>query len=136
MTFQKGQSGNPTGRPVGIPDRRTELRRRLESRSDDLIDSAIDRALQGDSGLMRALLGRLVAPAKAETLPASFTLPEGSLTDQANAVMQAVSAGVIAPSTGGELLSALGQVAKIREADEVLSRVEALERKAEIHVSR
>jgi hypothetical protein len=40
-------------------------------------------------------------------------------------VMQAVSAGVIAPSTGGELLSALGQVAKIREADEVLSRVEA-----------
>ena len=95
-----------------------------------------NRALQGDSGLMRALLGRLVAPAKAETLPASFTLPEGSLTDQANAVMQAVSSGVIAPSTGGELLTALGQVAKIREADEVLSRVEALERKAEIHVSR
>ena len=30
--------------------------------------------------------------------------PEASLTDQANAVMQAVSAGVIAPSTGGELL--------------------------------
>ena len=62
--------------------------------------------------------------------------PEASLTDQANAVMQAVSAGVIAPSTAGELLSALGQVAKIREADEVLSRVEALERNAEIHVSR
>ena len=43
---------------MGIPDRRTELRRRLESRSDDLIDFAIDRALQGDSGLMWALLGR------------------------------------------------------------------------------
>lgn len=129
MTFHKGQSGNPAGRPVGIADRRTELRRRLESRSDDLIDSAIDRALQGDSGLMRALLGRLVAPAKAETLPASFTLPEGgSLTDQANAVMQAVSAGVIAPSTGGELLSALGQVAKIREADDLVDRIERLER--------
>ena len=136
MTFQKGQSGNPAGRPVGIADRRTELRRRLESRSDDLIGPAIDRALQGDSGLMRALLGRLVAPAKAETLLASFTIPEGSLTDQANAVMQAVSSGVIAPSTGGELLTAIGQVAKIREADEVLSRVEALERNAEIHVSR
>ena len=69
-----------------------------------------------------------MAPAKAETLPAPFTLPEGSLTDQANAVMQAVSAGVIAPSTGGELLSALGQVAKIREADDLMDRIERLER--------
>ena len=69
-----------------------------------------------------------MAPAKAETLPAPFTLPEGSLTDQANAVMQAVSAGVIAPSTGGELLSALGQVAKIREADDLVDRIERLER--------
>lgn len=128
MTFQKGQSGNPAGRPVGILDRRTELRRRLESRSEDLIDSAIEQALQGNSGLMTALLGRLVAPAKAETLPATFTLPEGSLSDQATAIMQAVSSGVIAPSTGGELLAALGQVAKIREADELLRRVESLER--------
>jgi len=79
---------------------------------------------------MRALLGRLVAPAKAETLPASFTLPEGSLTDQAHAVMQAVSSGVIAPSTGGELLTALGQVAKNREAEELVQRIERLERAA------
>ena len=136
MKFQPGQSGNPAGRPKGIIDKRWALRKRLEDASEILVDEAIKRAIEGDSGLMRALLGRLVAPAKAETLPTSFTLPEGSLTDQANAVMQAVSAGVIAPSTGGELLSALGQVAKIREADEVLSRVEALDRKAEIHVSR
>lgn len=136
MTFQKGQSGNPAGRPVGIPDRRTELRRRLESRSEDLLDSAIEQALQGDSGLMRALLGRLVAPAKAETLPATFTLPEGSLSDQATAIMQAVSSGLIAPSTGGELLSALGQVAKIREADEIVERVEVLERDAAIYAGR
>ena len=128
MTFQKGQSGNPAGRPVGIPDRRTELRRRLESRSEDLLDSAIEQALLGDSGLMRALLGRLVAPAKAETLPASFALPEGSLSDQATAIMHAVSSGLITPSTGGELLAALGQVAKIREVDDLLLRVESLER--------
>lgn len=121
---------------MGIPDRRTELRRRLESRSEDLLDSAIEQALQGDSGLMRALLGRLAAPAKAETLPATFTLPEGSLSDQATAIMQAVSSGLIAPSTGGELLSALGQVAKIREADEIVARVEVLERNAAIYAGR
>lgn len=51
--------------------------------------------------------------------------PEGRLTDHANAVMQAVSAGVIAPSAGGELLSALGQVGKDRDADDLLQRTEA-----------
>lgn len=128
MKFKQGQSGNPAGRPKGIIDKRWALRNRLESASETLVDQAIKRAMDGDSGLMRALLGRLVAPAKAETLPATFTLPEGSLSDQATAVMRAVSAGLIAPSTGGELLAALGQVAKIREADELLRRVESLER--------
>jgi len=128
MKFKQGQSGNPAGRPKGIVDKRWALRNRLENASETLVDEAIKRAIDGDSGLMRALLGRLVAPAKAETLPATFTLPEGSLSDQATAVMQAVSSGMIAPSTGGELLAALGQVAKIREADELLRRVESLER--------
>lgn len=128
MKFKQGQSGNPAGRPKGIIDKRWALRNRLESASETLVDEAIKRAIDGDSGLMRALLGRLVAPAKAETLLATFSLPEGSLSDQASAVMQAVSAGLIAPSTGGELLAALSQVAKIREADELLRRVESLER--------
>lgn len=128
MKFKQGQSGNPAGRPKGIVDKRWALRNRLENASETLVDEAIKRAIDGDSGLMRALLGRLVAPAKAETLPATFTLPEGSLSDQATAIMQAVSSGMIAPSVGGELLAALGQVAKIREADELLRRVESLER--------
>lgn len=128
MKFKPGQSGNPAGRPKGIIDKRWALRTRLESASETLVDEAIKRAMDGDSGLMRALLGRLVAPAKAETLPATFALPEGSLSDQATAVMQAVSTGLIPPSTGVELLASLGQVAKIREADELLQRVESLER--------
>ena len=128
MKFKQGQSGNPAGRPKGIVDKRWALRNRLESASETLVDEAIKRAIDGDSGLMRALLGRLIAPAKAETLPAPFTLPKGSLSDQATAVMQAVSSGVIAPSTAGELLTALGHVAKIREADELMRRIEALER--------
>jgi len=128
MKFKQGQSGNPAGRPKGIIDKRWALRNRLESASETLVDEAIKRAMDGDSGLMRALLGRLVAPAKAETLPAAFTLPEGSLSDQATAVMQAVSSGVIAPSTGGELLTALGQVAKIRDSDELVRRIERLEK--------
>ena len=128
MKFQPGQSGNPAGRPKGIIDKRWALRKRLDDASETLVDEAIKRAIEGDSGLMRALLGRLVAPAKPETLPAPFTLPGASLTDQANAIMQAVSSGVIVPSTGCELLSALSQVAKIRESDDLTDRIERLER--------
>ena len=97
MKFQPGQSGNPAGRPKGIIDKRWALRKRLDDASETLVDEAIKRAIEGDSGLMRALLGRLVAPAKPETLPAPFTLSGASLTDQANAIMQAVSSGVIVP---------------------------------------
>jgi hypothetical protein len=60
-------------------------------------------------------------------LPASFTLPHGSLTEQAQAVMVAIASGQLPTSTGSELLSAMAQVAKIREADELESRIERLE---------
>lgn len=76
---------------------------------------------------MRALLGRLMAPAKAETLPAFFALPESRLTDQAHAEMQAVSSVAIVSSAAGELLTALAQVVKILEADDLLKRVERIE---------
>lgn len=128
MTFQKGQSGNPEGRPVGIPDRRTALRRRLEERSEDLLEMAISQALQGDSVLMKALLGRVIPPPKPETPPADFSLPDGNFSDQAKAVIKAISDGRITPSTGNELLTGIAQMVKIQEAQEIAERVERLER--------
>ena len=35
MTFQSGQSGNPSGRPKGIIDKRAKLREKLESHADE-----------------------------------------------------------------------------------------------------
>lgn len=127
MTFQKGQSGNPSGRPPGIPDRRAVLRRKLEDRAEDLLDTAINQAMQGDSGLMKVLLGRVIPQPKPETPPSKFNLPEGNFSQQADAVVEAIIAGEVNPSIGNELLTAMTQRIKIQEFQELTDRVTALE---------
>ena len=100
MKFQPGQSGNPAGRPKGIIDKRWALRKRLEDASETLVDEAIKRAIEGDSGLMRALLGRLIPPAKPESATVEFDLPETRLSEQAEAILRAISTGAMSPTVG------------------------------------
>jgi len=64
--FQKGESGNPLGRPRGVQDRRTALRRALEGRADELLAKAVEEALKGNSGVLIALLSRLIPNLKPE----------------------------------------------------------------------
>jgi hypothetical protein len=84
--------------------------------------------MQGDSGLMKALLGRVIPQPKPETLSEAFDLPDGNFSDQAKAVIKAISEGQITPSTGNELLTAIAQMVKIQEAQDIADRVEKLER--------
>ena len=127
MKFQPGQSGNPAGRPKGIIDKRWALRKRLDDASETLVDEAIKRAIEGDSGLMRALLGRLIPPAKPESATVEFDLPETRLSEQAEAVLRAISSGAMSPTVGSDLLQSLAQAARIRETDELEERISRLE---------
>ena len=127
MKFQPGQSGNPAGRPKGIIDKRWALRKRLEDASETLLDEAIRRAIGGDSGLMRALLGRLIPPAKPESATVEFDLPETRLSEQAEAILRAISTGAMSPTVGSDLLQSLAQAARIKETDELEARVRKLE---------
>ena len=126
MGFKKGKSGNPAGRPVGIIDRRSLLRAQLDGRAEELVEAAISRALDGDSGLIRALLSRLLPPAKPETQPFEVDYCESPL-EQAMTVIRAIAAGQIAPSVGSEFICALTNTMAIRDSESLSVRIKALE---------
>ena len=125
--FTKGVSGNPKGRPRGIIDKRQKLRLALEEKAEELLEIIIERAMKGDTQMQRVLLGRLIPPVKPESSLQSFYLPEGSLSEQASAVIQAVGRGELPTSNAHELLSAISLSLKIKETEELEKRVGNLE---------
>ena len=64
MTFERGQSGNPTGRPPGTKDKRTALRELLEPHAPALIEKAVSLALEGDITAIKICLDRLIPALK------------------------------------------------------------------------
>jgi hypothetical protein len=76
----------------------------------------------------RIILDRLVPSLRPVEMPAVLTLPAGAtLAGQAQAVVNAAAAGELVPSQAAQIVTALGGVAKIIEATELLKRIEALE---------
>lgn len=110
-------------------NRATRLLRALDRDLPKLVDAAKKRALEGDPQCLRLLLERTL-PARKPAAQAVH-LPEmaaaQTLTDKAQAVMRAIGDGSLPPDLGAQLLTALGQVARIAEIDELERRIAALE---------
>jgi hypothetical protein len=126
--WKKGESGNPKGRPPGIVDKRASLRKAFEAEGKAVAERCIAAALEGDVQAMRIVLERLAPPLKARVDPVEFDLnTEGSYTDQARQIMQAVSVGQLSPDVGRMLIDGIASVARVDELDEIRQRIEALE---------
>lgn len=124
--WKPGESGNPAGRKPGTGDV-AKLRAAIAEQLPGLLDTMVARALEGDVGAARLLLERTIAPLRAMEPTQALTLPDGSLTDQGRAVLQAVACGELAPSQGATLLNAISALARVAEIDELTARIEALE---------
>ena len=75
----------------------------------------------------KIILDRLVPSLRPVEMPAVLRLPaSATLAGQAKAVVNA-AAGELEPSQAAQIVTALGGVAKIIEATELLKRIEALE---------
>lgn len=124
--WKPGESGNPGGRKPGSGEV-ARLRSQIAKDMPEIITKLVAQAKGGDVSAARLLFERTVAPLKASEEPALVTLPDGTLTEQGQAVVAAVSIGDLTPTQGSSLLASLGTLAKLTECDELERRVADLE---------
>jgi len=128
--YKLGTSGNPAGRPRGIVDKRKAVMLELEKDLPALVEKIKTSALAGDMQAMQILITRLlpVRKSSAETVDLPELASAGSLIEKADAILNAIAAGDIAPDIGAQLVTAIGTTARVEEITELRERLEALER--------
>jgi hypothetical protein len=125
--WAQGQSGNPSGRPKGTGEV-AKLRNGIAEHLPEIIVQLVVKAKEGDAQAARLLLERVLPALKPIEQPVKLTLPAGEgITGQGRAIVQAVAAGILAPSQGAALLAGLGALAHIVEIDELEKRITLLE---------
>lgn len=128
--WKPGQSGNPNGRPPGSSEA-GRLRAAISQDIPEIIAVMVEKAKGGDAQAARLLLERVLPPVKATEATVEIELPPGAtLTEQGEAIVRAVAGGLLAPGQAGALLTGLGNVARLKEVDELTQRLEALEKAA------
>ena len=123
--FVKGNKASP-GRPPG-QSKVAELREKMAQDIDAVIGIVRKQALAGDPQAIRMMLDRILPSLRPVELPTQLDLPTCNLAHQAQAVVQAVAAGDIAPSQAAQVMNALSGVARIQETTDLLERITKLE---------
>jgi len=124
--WKPGQSGNPKGRPPG-QSKIAKWRESLAGDVSDILASLVQQAKAGDAMAARLILERCLPALKNVEPTQALNLPDGSLTSKGQAVLGAVAAGELAPGQGSQLITAIGQLARVAEIDELSARITALE---------
>lgn len=123
--FKPGQSGNPRGRPPGAV---SKLRKALQDKSGDILQAMIKNALDGDTAAQKALLDKVLPNMKSIAPMVELGKFEGSLVGRAEAILEAVASGQVAPDVGAVLVQSIGTLAKVAEVTELEERLESLEK--------
>ena len=121
--FKKGASGNPAGRPPGSSNRSLRI---LRDAAEEILPDLIERAKMGDFVAQRLLLDKGIPRLRPVTLPEPLTLPMGSLTDQAKALVALVSAGSLSTTVAAEIAGLLTTAARVEEVDQLRDELKAL----------
>jgi hypothetical protein len=103
----------------------------IDGQGEALGAKAVDKALQGDSTMLRALLGTLVPPRRERTV--EFELPKiesaADALKASSAVIAACAAGELSPHEASEIMGLISTHVRAIEVAELELRVAALEKK-------
>jgi len=125
--FRPGRSGNSAGRPRGVPDRRNQFRDVVGDRISGVVDVVICAALSGDISACKLLLDKLVPNARQVDVPFRLQAVGDSLSDRGESAISAMADGHISPDQAAQVTGALLNMARIREVDDLIARIERLE---------
>ena len=128
--WQPGRSGNPAGRKPGTGSVQ-QLRAQIELLIPEIIQVLAMKAREGDIGAARLLVERVVPALKPLETPQALQIAEGDLSTQAKSVVALAASGDVSIGQASQLVTALGTVAKLIEVDELVRRIEFLEKSIE-----
>jgi len=126
MAWKPGESGNPAGRKPGTGEV-ARLRAAIRDDVEDVLKAMVKAAKEGDSQAARLLLERVIPALRPIDSPVPLALDISNLMVSGQAIFDAVGREDITPVQARELLQGLVGITKIRELDELASRIEALE---------
>jgi hypothetical protein len=127
--WRKGTSGNPAGRRAKGLATAERLRNALVKDLPAILESVVKAAKGGDMAAARTIFERVLPPLKAIEVPALLAPLEGSLADQGQTVLAAMTAGALAPGQAVQVLGAIAAQSKIIEVEEHGRRLNALEQR-------
>ena len=129
--FAAGVSGNPQGKRPGEESKAAKLRATIADAMPGLLEVVVRNALAGDMQAARCLIDRCLAPLKPREAPVSLPMQTGAtVSEQAAAVIQAAADGIVPITQAAQLVAAIGHMQNIVAVDDVVRRIEALERAA------
>ena len=121
--FQKGQSGNPGGRPPGSVNKSLRL---LRDAAEAILPSLIERAKDGDLEVQKLILDRGIPRLRAVSMPEALALPDGTLTDQAKALVALIAEGNLSTTVAAEIAGIITASARVEEVDQLRDELKAL----------
>ena len=125
MAFKPGQSGNPAGRKPGS---KNKLRfPKLQEAGPEIVQKAIDEALKGDPSALRLCIERLIPRLRPQAALINVEAASSKIADIGRLIVDAALSGKVSPDAARDILSALSDVAKLKEITEIETRLKALE---------
>ncbi|TYT74319.1 hypothetical protein FIM25_10175 [Desulfobotulus mexicanus] len=103
-------------------------RKLLMENAEDLTQKAINLAMDGDTTALSLCLNRIMPALKScSPLIEVDTEGAGNMADRGLKIIDAATSGQLAPDLAGQLLQALGTLARIDELEDLRDRLTAIE---------